>query len=192
MKKILIIVMLCGTINAVDTQSGVWKASMIATIATIYATNTFNTQEAGFDVGISEDFVMDRFSFRWLLRDDLATLGNYTLKASTQLSMGIWVPNDRVRGDDELNHVFDIGIPWRIYSKHTYLEYGMGITYMTNPTMLPQKDMGGHFAFNHILNVGVTYNSWNLSVGYAHYSNNDIYKQNPGINYYLCSLSFEY
>jgi len=186
-KKFILIAYFSLSIFAIDTTN-IWRTSMIATVGTIYATNLFHASEAGASTARDGKVMLNRFDMKWHMKD-FSILAPFTLKYYHHVSYGLW----QVVGDlgATKNNVVDFNPLFRLQFQNLYIDYSMGYSLMSSDYIL-DKEFGGKFAFNHILALGINYNKFYLHTSFSHYSNNDIYRPNNGINFLMLSLGYVY
>jgi len=193
MKKTALIFILLININIFANESLIWRTAMFSTIFTFYGTNFFETTESGMDLGNYEDVYFARIHLRWKFKNNLANFGKYSLNSYHSFAFAKWQSEIDVTDKGSIT-VVEYNPIFRIENLNTFspfLEYSIGTSLISDYEINEHK-LGGAFSFNHILGIGYKFNKFNLSLKYQHYSNNGIYKENTGINFYLLSLSYNY
>jgi len=189
LKKNLFGVLLLSSLSI--AASNAWRIPMAATIGTIFATNIVNAAESGITVGIADKMKLVKANFSWLGKEDLYTIKNFKLNYYNRVSYGVWY--EKGNASKVANNVLDFNPVFRLESDDMYLEYSTGISYMSDYKFEKTNlNLGGNFQFNHFINLGVKIKNFTTSVGYAHYSNNNIYDLNNGINFVYLNLSYRY
>lgn len=172
-------------------SSNAWRIPMAAAIGTIFATNIVDAAESGITVGIADKMKLVKANFSWLGKKDLYKIGDFNLNYYNRLSYGVWY--EKGNASKVANNVLDFNPVFRLESDKVYLEYSTGISYMSDYKFdKTNLNLGGNFQFNHFINLGVKIDNFTTSVGYAHYSNNNIFKTNNGINFVYLNLSYRY
>jgi hypothetical protein len=189
LKKNLFGVLLLSSLSIAGSNA--WRIPMAATIGTIFATNIVNATESGITVGIADKMTLVKANFSWLGKKDLYKIRDFNLNYYNRVSYGIWY--EKGNASKIANNVLDFNPVFRLESDKIYLEYSTGISYMSDYKFdKANLDLGGNFQFNHFINLGVKVKKFTTSVGYAHYSNNNIFKTNNGINFIYLNFSYKY
>jgi len=148
---------------------------MVATIGTVFATNILKCKESSITVGISDKITLIKANFNWLGKKSIYEIKNFKLNYYTRFSYGIW--KESLNPSKVANNTFDLNPVFRVESDNLFLEYSTGVSYVTNYKFDKSNiNLGGHFQFNHFLNTGVKFKKIVASVGFGHYSNNNILK----------------
>jgi hypothetical protein len=193
MKKTALLILILLNLNLTANENLIWRTAMYATVATFYVTNYFGTDEAGVDLGKHKDVYFTRLNFRWLHRKNLFEIGDFSLDSYHSFSFGKWQSEIDVSDTGSITTI-DYAPIFRIEKLNSFmpfLEYSIGGSLISRYE-INDKKLGGSFSFNHMLGIGYKFNKFNFSLKYQHYSNNGIYEENNGVNFYLISLSLNY
>jgi hypothetical protein len=192
LNKILILLSITTSSAYAIDENIIWRTGMAASIGSILYTNVLNTTESGFETGINtdNDISMVRFNFNWKIKNiDLNDFFNLSISNTVRISK--W---SNINNNHDNVHAIDYAPTFRMTFRNKfipYIEYATGISYLSS-TKLKNNDFGGNFAFNHFIGVGYNIYNFNLSGKFQHYSNNNIFESNPGINFKILSLSYKY
>jgi len=188
-KKIVILIITLNQLLAFDTNL-LWRTSMFGTIVTSYTTNVFDIDEGSIDYGISDNATLFRGNLTWDWHKELVSLHDFDLNLYKQLSYAKWTKLNGL-GDETSNNALDFNALYRLENRFALVEYSLGLSLMSNVSLDREID-GGFLYFNHILGIGVKYDSLKLIARFQHYSNNGITHPNINNNFYTLNFGWEY
>lgn len=169
----------------------IWRTGMASAITGILFTNVLHADEFYIDGGASatnEDVVLHRLGFKWDMKS-LFLMKDLKLDILHDVRLNRWVNN---KDSNDVIGVFDYAPVFRLkYLENYYVECATGVSALSDKK-LNGINYGGKFAFNHYLGAGVNIADFSLSVKYQHYSNYEMFEQNPGVNFYMLGLSYKY
>ena len=166
-----------------------WRSSMIASIGTVYISNIVKADIAGLNIGKNENNILYSMEFLWHQKD-IYTNNDISLKYYYKASYDFW---------DNINEYKDIATKinslsfnplFRFKYKFLHLDYSIGGTILSRDIDIENK--GKTFAFNHLLSLGFSFYSLNVSGQFRHYSNNNIYDKNSGANFFAVNILYNY
>jgi hypothetical protein len=165
---------------------------MGATALTVYLTNIVEADEGSVEFATSDEATMAKANFHWMLKEDIASAGGFNLDMYSVASYSKWTKVDYVGNSDEFsNNALDISLLNRFENRYFVLEYGLGLSAMSNISLDRSVD-GGVLYFNHVLGLGVKYEGFKVIGRFEHYSNNGIHHPNIGYNFYAINIGWEY
>ena len=85
--------------------------------------------------------------------------------------------------------VFTYSLNSPVLNTTPYLFFGVGAAYIS-PVETDKKDFSSHFQFEDRIGIGFKADSYELNIGYFHYSNGDIKEPNDGID--IIGLTYLY
>ena len=176
-------------------ETTLWRTGMAATTAALYLTNALGADIMTVDAGMGNQVYFLRYSARWLAEDNVRLSPYLSIRPSLQVGYSKW-QSDIDPDHSATNNVIDLlpifrwSGPWLPFVD--YIDTGLGISIFSSEQISGHK-FGGPLQFNDYIGFGWNFgrnDNWELSFRFQHYSNNDIYTDNNGIN--LPHLSFGY
>lgn len=179
------------------SETTLWRTGMGATVAALYMTNALDADIMTVDTGVGNNVYFLRYNARWL-SDSTYQFGKYlSIQPSLQFGYSKWqseIDPDR----SATNNVIDL-VPifrWsgRWLPLFDFMDTGLGLSIFSADEISGHK-FGGPLQFNDYIGFGWNFGeqqNWEFSFRFQHYSNNDIYADNNGINLPHISIGYDY
>ena len=189
-----------------------WRLGLFATMGAFVAINPLNADLQFLELGEGHDAEFTRIASRWYFDGQKAFKNGSVIQTGVQVGFSKMNSNlspDKPSDDDEEATAeylrltqslmtFDV-LPifrWSFKSLPLidYIESGVGLSYVSE-IQIAERELGGHLQFNSYFGVGRQIgpkDRWELSFNTHHFSNNDIYQLNKGINFFSVKLGLRY
>ncbi|TPE51992.1 acyloxyacyl hydrolase [Maribrevibacterium harenarium] len=182
--------------GAVANETATWRTTMALTTAAVYLTNALNADTMSVELGGTDNIGFLRYSARWY-REHASRIGN----SSWQIQPALQIGYSKWQGSDDLsqkntNNVFDVLPVFRWSTSRApklFVDTGVGLSLFSSE-YITQREFGGTLQFNNYLGIGTTFGNdkWEASANFQHYSNNNLYDKNTGVNFWFLSISHRY
>ncbi|TDO99031.1 acyloxyacyl hydrolase [Marinomonas balearica] len=187
----------CITSQAIANETTLWRSGMVAATAAAYLTNALNADTMLMESGSSGDILFLRYSARWYAEKSTYLNQDFKITPSLQIGYSKWQDGFSLSHADTSN-VLDLLPVFRWSGDDLplfdFIDTGVGLSIISNEN-ISDRNMGGPLQFNNYLGVGWLLGSreqWEVSLHFQHYSNNDIYTENSGINFAHLSIGYNY
>ena len=180
-----------------SSEATLWRTGMAATTVALYLTNALGADVMTVDTGTGDQVYFLRYTARWDSDSTVAIRPGLSITPALQVSYSKWqseLDPDR----SATNNVVDL-LPifrWQgsLIPLVDYIDTGVGLALFSAKEISNHK-FGGRLQFNDYLGIGWHLgqrSQWEVSLRLQHYSNNDIYKENNGINLPHLSIGYRY
>ncbi len=180
-----------------EAPSSIWRAGLPASALAMALANVAKADAMSVGVGPSDDVISTEIGLRWDLMEPEKFTDTFSYDSYFQVSYTLWQMPDEKVSYETSNNTLDVmqGFRWYFTERQSWLAYvntTLGISAMSNKE-IDDKKLGGHFQFSQYAGLGGYITPrWQWDFGVRHYSNNDIYKENEGINFYRFAISYNY
>ncbi|ADZ91771.1 Lipid A 3-O-deacylase-related protein [Marinomonas mediterranea MMB-1] len=185
------------TTQVMANETALWRSGMIAATTAAYLTNALNADTMLVESGTSGDVLFLRYSARWYAEKSTYLSDDFQITPSLQIGYSKWQDGFSLSHADTSN-VVDLLPVFRWSGDDLpifdFIDTGIGLSIMSNEN-ISDKEMGGPLQFNNYLGAGWQLgkkDQWEISLHFQHYSNNDIYDENSGINFTHLSIGYNY
>ncbi|RDL42979.1 hypothetical protein DN730_16750 [Marinomonas piezotolerans] len=174
----------------------IWRTAMGASIVATALTNALGADSMLLELGTGNDIYFARYSARWYADNSRSFGSKLTITPSLQVGYSKW-QSGLDKSSSATNNVVDLlpvfrwegGIPFV-----SFIDTGVGLSLFSNNELAGRK-FGGPLQFNNYLGLGWRFgeqHNWEASVHFQHYSNNNIYDDNNGVNFTHLSIGYTY
>lgn len=195
--SVVLLASLSSSALASEAPSAIWRLGMPAWIVAMSVANPLEADALTVGLGGSDDIVSTQIMLRWDQDKKYQMTDSIWFEGYRQAGYTIWQIAGESLEHDTSNHTLDVmqGFRWYFADKEDWLSYAnvaLGVSLISNDE-LDGKKFGGPFQFTEFVGIGgyVT-PQWQWDFGVRHYSNNDIYEENSGINFYRLNISYNY
>ena len=182
--------------DTIANETATWRMTMALTTAAVYLTNALNADAMSVELGGSDDIGFLRYSARWYREQSTRLLdSSWQIQPALQIGYSKWQGGDDL-SQQNTNNVFDILPVFRWSSSQApnlFVDTGVGLSLFSSE-YITQREFGGTLQFNNYLGVGTKFNDnkWEAAIHFQHYSNNNLYDKNTGVNFWYLSITHRY
>lgn len=193
----VVVASLASTAAQADSETVMWRSAMAATTVALYLTNALDADAMTVDVGGGEDVYFLRYVARWEADYAVQISSGLEIRPALQVSYSKWQSSQNL-DRSATNNVVDLLPVFRWQGRSIpivdYIDTGVGLSLFSSEEISDLK-FGGPLQFNNYLGIGWylgQQSQWELSLRLQHYSNNDMYEENNGINLPHISVGYRY
>lgn len=184
-------------VSASEPPSSIWRLGLPASALAMGLANVTDADAMSVGVGQSDNVFSTEIGLRWNLKEPEKFTETFSYDSYFQINYTLWQMPDSAVSFETTNNTIDViqGFRWYFAEEKSWLSYlntTLGISAMSNKE-IDDKKLGGHFQFTQYAGLGGYITpKWNWDFGVRHYSNNDMYRENEGINFYRFNISYNY
>lgn len=186
-----------GTQAAHAADATIWRSAMGATVIATALTNALGSDTMLLELGTGNDIYFARYSARWHSDTSTTFSNGLTITPSLQAGYSKW-QSAKDSSSSATNNVIDLLPVFRWEGSALplvdFIDTGVGLSIFSSDELAGRK-FGGPLQFNNYLGIGWRFgedDNWEASVHYQHYSNNNIYEENNGVNFAHISIGYNY
>lgn len=196
--KVTIAGLLLVTQNCFATKppSEVWRAGIPLWVAGVAASNVIGADSFALGSGYSGEIISNEVTFRWNQPESYTFSENFWLSSYRQFSYTMWQVKGETLSHETSNNTLDFIQGFRLNFADqrwlAYLDTSLGLSVIANDTVGTHK-LGEALQFTEYTGIGGYFTPrWQWDFGVRHYSNNYMYRDNNGINFYRLIISYNY
>lgn len=195
--SVVLLASLSSSALAAEAPSAIWRMGIPAWVGAMAIANPVGADALTVGLGSSEDIISTQVLLRWDQDEKYHLTDSIWFEGYRQAGYTIWQISGESLKHETSNNTLDAmqGFRWYFADKHSWLSYvnvSLGISLISNDE-LDDKKLGGPFQFTEYAGVGGFITpKWQWDFGVRHYSNNYIYDENDGINFYRMNISYNY
>ena len=186
-----------GAQAAHAADATIWRSAMGATVIATALTNALGSDTMMLELGTGDDIYFARYSARWYSDTSTRISDGLTITPSLQAGYSKW-QSAKDSSSSATNNVIDFLPVFRWEGSSLplvdFIDTGVGLSIFSNDELSGRK-FGGPLQFNNYLGIGWRFGeaeNWEASVHFQHYSNNNIYEDNNGVNFAHISIGYNY
>ena len=181
---------------AAEPPSSVWRLGIPVWIGAVAASNVAGADAFAIGTGPSDDVISNEITLRWNQDMGYRFSDDFWLSSYKQFSYTMWQLEGEKLSHDSSNNTVDLiqGFRWNFADNQwiSYVDTSLGLSFLAND-VIGEKRLGGSLQFTEYTGVGGYFSPrWQWDFGVRHYSNNYMYRDNSGINFYRFIISYNY
>lgn len=194
--SLLVVLFASQNISAAEPPSSVWRLGIPIWVGAIAASNVAGADSFSIGTGPSDKIVSNEITLRWKQDAGYRFSESFWLSSYKQFSYTMWQLEGEKLAHDSSNNTLDFvqGFRWS-FSEDSILSYAdtsLGLSLIANE-VIGHKELGGTLQFTEYTGIGGYFSPrWQWDFGVRHYSNNYMYSDNNGINFYRFIISYNY
>ena len=197
----LIALSICLVLNsslslAAEPPSSVWRLGIPIWVGAVAASNVAGADSFSIGTGPANKIISNEITLRWDQDAGYQFSESFWLSSYKQFSYTMWQQDGEKLSHDSANNTLDFiqGFRWN-FSEDSILSYvdtSLGLSLIANE-IVGDKHLGGALQFTEYTGIGGYFTPrWQWDFGVRHYSNNYMYRDNNGINFYRLIISYNY
>lgn len=181
---------------AAEPPSSIWRLGIPVWVGAVAASNVAGADSFSIGTGPSDDIISNEITLRWKQDAGYRFSEGFWLSSYKQFSYTMWQVEGEKLAHDSSNNTLDFiqGFRWN-FSEDSILSYvdtSLGLSLIANE-IIGEKELGGTLQFTEYTGIGGYFSPrWQWDFGVRHYSNNYMYRDNNGINFYRLIVSYNY
>ncbi|WP_028303637.1 acyloxyacyl hydrolase [Oceanospirillum maris] len=184
------------TAQASEPPSSVWRLGIPIWVGAVAASNVVGADSFSLGSGSSGDIISNEITLRWNQDAGYKFSEDFWLTSYKQFSYTMWQVEGETLSHETSNNTLDFiqGFRWNFANQRwlSYADTSLGFSLLANDEVGRHK-LGDTLQFTEYTGIGGYFSPrWQWDFGVRHYSNNYMYKDNNGINFYRFILSYNY
>lgn len=194
--SVLVLLMLTQFSFAATPPSSVWRMGIPIWVGAVAATNVAGADSFSLGSGTSGKIFSNEITLRWNQEAGYQFSDGFWLSTYKQFSYTMWQVEGLKLSHETANNTVDFiqGFRWNFADQGllSYLDTSLGLSLLANDEVGDHK-LGDTLQFTEYTGIGGYFTPrWQWDFGVRHYSNNYMYKDNNGINFYRFIISYNY
>lgn len=176
--------------------SSVWRLGIPVWLGAIATSNVVNADSFSLGSGSSGRVISNEITLRWHSESGYRFDDGFWLSSYQQFSYTMWQVEGLKLSHETANNTVDIiqGFRWNFadFRLLSYVDTSLGLSVQANDEVGGIK-LGDVLQFTEYTGIGGYFSPrWQWDFGVRHYSNNYMYRDNNGINFYRFIISYNY
>lgn len=181
---------------AAEPPSAVWRMGIPIWVGAVAASNVAGADSFSLGTGTSGEISSNEITLRWNQDAGYRFSDDFWLSTYKQFSYTMWQVEGESLSHETSNNTLDFiqGFRWNFADQRwlSYLDTSLGLSLIANDTVGTHK-LGDVLQFTEYTGLGGYFSPrWQWDFGVRHYSNNYMYRDNNGINFYRFIISYNY
>lgn len=181
---------------AAAPPSSVWRLGIPIWVGAVAASNVAGADSFSLGSGTSGEIFSNEITLRWNQDADYQFSEGFWLSSYKQFSYTMWQVEGLKLSHETANNTVDLiqGFRWNFADSRwlSYIDTSLGLSLLANDEVGDHK-LGDTLQFTEYTGIGGYFTPrWQWDFGVRHYSNNYMYRDNNGINFYRLIISYNY
>lgn len=176
--------------------SSIWRMGIPIWVGAVAASNVAGADSFSLGSGTSGEIFSNEITLRWNQDAGYQFSDGFWLSTYKQFSYTMWQVEGLKLSHETANNTIDFiqGFRWNFADQRvlSYVDTSLGLSLLANDEVGNHK-LGDSLQFTEYTGIGGYFSPrWQWDFGVRHYSNNYMYRDNNGINFYRLIISYNY
>ena len=176
--------------------SSVWRLGIPVWVGAVAASNVAGADSFSLGSGTSGEIFSNEITLRWNQDAHYQFSEGFWISSYKQFSYTMWQVEGLKLSHETANNTVDLiqGFRWNFADGRwlSYVDTSLGLSLLANDEVGNHK-LGDALQFTEYTGIGGYFTPrWQWDFGVRHYSNNYMYRDNNGINFYRFIISYNY